>query len=161
LADANYVNGWNGFGISSTANFDVAPFGEFGFLMRHDGQFVAFTNGAVASVGALTFNPYSSILQVNAEFDEVAGNVTVTYNAFALADFAFLGSQNMGTFDVGFADGDRFIDFRQVADSVTAPSGISTYYENILIETIPEPATMGLFALIGGGMLWIRKRFAR
>ncbi len=24
---------------------------------------------------------------------------------------------------------------------------------------IPEPATMGLFALIGGGMLWIRKRF--
>jgi len=24
---------------------------------------------------------------------------------------------------------------------------------------IPEPATMGLFALLGGGMLWIRKRF--
>jgi len=24
---------------------------------------------------------------------------------------------------------------------------------------IPEPATLGLFALVGGGMLWIRKRF--
>ena len=26
-------------------------------------------------------------------------------------------------------------------------------------NVIPEPATFGLVALLGGGMLWIRKRF--
>ncbi|RKX34512.1 MAG: hypothetical protein DRP64_20010, partial [Verrucomicrobia bacterium] len=30
---------------------------------------------------------------------------------------------------------------------------------DVTITPIPEPATLGLFGLIGGSMLWIRKRF--
>ncbi len=34
-----------------------------------------------------------------------------------------------------------------------------TYIDNVVLEAIPEPATMGLFGLLGGSILWIRKRF--
>ncbi len=34
-----------------------------------------------------------------------------------------------------------------------------TTFDDMEIVAIPEPATLGLFALLGGGMLWIRKRF--
>ena len=39
-------------------------------------------------------------------------------------------------------------------DVVTKDGG-----EVLQATVIPEPATMGLFALMGGGMLWIRCRF--
>jgi len=32
-------------------------------------------------------------------------------------------------------------------------------YESGITTVIPEPATLGLVALMGGGMLFIRKRF--
>ncbi len=42
---------------------------------------------------------------------------------------------------------------------------VSMSYESVADETtitgvIPEPATLGMVSLIGGGILWIRKRFA-
>jgi len=32
------------------------------------------------------------------------------------------------------------------------------FVDNVTLDVIPEPATLGLFGLIGGGMLWVRKR---
>ncbi len=32
-------------------------------------------------------------------------------------------------------------------------------WDETVVSAIPEPATLGLFGLLGGGMLWIRKRF--
>jgi len=39
-------------------------------------------------------------------------------------------------------------------------SGIDAVAIAYLPAPIPEPATLGLFGLLGGGMLWFRKRFA-
>ena len=38
-------------------------------------------------------------------------------------------------------------------------TGGGFYVDNFDMQVVPEPATMGLFAVLGGAMLWIRKRF--
>jgi hypothetical protein len=38
-------------------------------------------------------------------------------------------------------------------------AGNGSYFDDLTVTVIPEPATLGLVALLGGGMLWIRKRF--
>jgi len=52
--------------------------------------------------------------------------------------------------DAGF-DGSQIQIFLQGAGG--------TYVDNVDLVAVPEPATLGLFGLLGGGMLWIRKRF--
>ncbi|MEN8254445.1 MAG: PEP-CTERM sorting domain-containing protein [Verrucomicrobiota bacterium] len=66
-------------------------------------------------------------------------------------------------------DGDRSGDLLYVASLgyITAYGGSGTVladYDNInpgqtTLYAIPEPATLGLVGLMGGGLLWIRKRF--
>jgi len=57
----------------------------------------------------------------------------VTYTADALGRISVLfGEENAGTKAVG----------------------------GLIVETVPEPATVGLFALFGGGIFWIRRRIA-
>jgi hypothetical protein len=34
-----------------------------------------------------------------------------------------------------------------------------THIDDVSITAIPEPATLGMVAMLGGGILWIRKRF--
>ncbi|RKX46911.1 MAG: hypothetical protein DRP64_02535 [Verrucomicrobia bacterium] len=41
---------------------------------------------------------------------------------------------------------------------ITGASLSDVYFDGTDTYVIPEPATLGLFALIGGGMVWIRKR---
>lgn len=76
----------------------------------------------------------------------------------SLGGFSGAGVMNEGAWSIGrgafnggavdFADG--IIDEVRISDHVVAPSEFIA---------VPEPATLGMFALIGGGMLWIRKRF--
>jgi len=78
-------------------------------------------------------------------------------NAVLFTDGASLGGYNQswnvgrGTWDgnpVDYLNG--FVDEVRISDNVVAPNDFIA---------VPEPATLGLFGLIGGGMLWIRKRF--
>lgn len=38
-------------------------------------------------------------------------------------------------------------------------AGNGSYFDDLSVTVVPEPATLGLFGLLGGAMLWIRKRF--
>lgn len=42
----------------------------------------------------------------------------------------------------------------------TGAPGWSAGHDNFSLEVIPEPVTLGLVGLMGGGLLWVRKRFA-
>ena len=87
-------------------------------------------------------------------------NVEVTYDLGTdLADFSWTyGTTSGGTNGIAITDG--------TADSVrqayqpsnmTATDSISTDY--LRVESIPEPATLGLLGLMGGAMIFIRRRF--
>jgi len=38
-------------------------------------------------------------------------------------------------------------------------AGNGSYFDDLSVTVIPEPATLGMVVLLGGGMIWIRKRF--
>jgi len=57
---------------------------------------------------------------------------------------------------VSFGDGDTFWLRRE---NLNAAADGAYQLGAVSFEVIPEPATLGLFALLGGGMLWVRNRF--
>jgi len=63
------------------------------------------------------------------------------------------------------ADGDHTggLDWMIGAGLITGDAGVDAVYDigtgKTTLSVIPEPATLSLVALLGGGMLWIRKRF--
>ncbi|MEN8254566.1 MAG: PEP-CTERM sorting domain-containing protein [Verrucomicrobiota bacterium] len=76
----------------------------------------------------------------------------------SLGGFSGAGVMNGGSWSIGrgawnggavdFING--VVDEVRISDGALAPSEFMA---------VPEPATLGLFGLIGGGMLWVRKRF--
>ena len=151
--------GWYGFGVSSSGTSADAPFGEFGLIVRPDGNVTFFNGGAAAGGDAADVNPFSSIINYRMVIDEAAQTATVSYDAFD-GTLALLGSQTLATVSgLTFTDPDtRTLDYRVWADDAVDAT-IYTYLENNSIDTIPEPATLGTFALFGAGMMWVRKRF--
>jgi len=143
--DAGNWGGWAGLFIGSTRGFGT----ELGVLFRPDGNwsvFNGFTEIGTGNAGDLAGE--DAIYFVNATFDEVANTVSLSQDAF-----------DMGTYPMTFAGGSRFVQFRSHFDGGNGTSTIiEALQDDIQIEVIPEPATLGLFALIGGGMIWIRKR---
>ncbi|OUX37890.1 MAG: hypothetical protein CBE26_02255 [Kiritimatiellaceae bacterium TMED266] len=51
------------------------------------------------------------------------------------------------------------IDRYQVVFQQAASAEDSIDIDYISVETIPEPATMGMLAAMGGGLMWLRRRF--
>jgi len=98
--------------------------------------------------------------------------------AFILYDWLDAGGASLGNGSSAYDNSSPdYADFVWVSRSVigTAPAGAvqamvralaympndngtsGIWFDNV--EAIPEPATMGLFGLMGGGLLWVRKRF--
>lgn len=48
--------------------------------------------------------------------------------------------------------------FLRVWDTATTTGEVIGYMDNINMEVVPEPATLGLIALFGGGIMFIRRR---
>ncbi len=62
-----------------------------------------------------------------------------------------------GTDSVTFGDGGTFW-LRRVNQNGASDGAYQL--GAVTFDVVPEPATLGLFGLLGGGMLWIRKRFS-
>lgn len=92
-------------------------------------------NGAAVTVASGTMAIY------NSDFNLPDFDVDLT----TLADND-LGAGGTATFRLSFAGGN-------------GSSGQNTYLDNVGISAVPEPATLGLVALFGGGLLFIRRRF--
>ena len=140
----NWTGGWSGFGVSS-ASGDIVPFGDFGVIIRPDNAVSIFTNGVYSHNVSASHNPFDHILKFKATFNETYGNVTVAYDAFDAATTNYLGTGLIGTISFNFSSGDRYVDVRVVADSVSAPDATDAYYDGIRIETTPGSAPEYLF----------------
>jgi len=83
---------------------------------------------------------------------------SIAYGGFAGGISAVLVDSD-GNAHLGKADGMIGVD---IVGSGVVYDGSSWYAAAAvteIVEVIPEPATLGLFALVGGGMMWMRKRF--
>ncbi|RKX47690.1 MAG: hypothetical protein DRP64_00355 [Verrucomicrobia bacterium] len=119
-----------------------------------NGRLDIWINGAEVTVGAPIFGLGLSgrdyVYTLN--FDEVAQTVNavaeVSGNTYDLGIYSIAGV---------FGSGSRFIEKKNYL-----PGGATStdwYVDNLTVDVIPEPATLGMVALLGGGILWIRKRF--
>ncbi len=116
-----------------------------------NGRLDLWVNGA--EVGTLFGLGITSIdYTYTLNFDEVAQTVQGVAAAAG-------NTYDLGTYSIAgvFGSGDRYIEKR----NYVAGGGAATdsYVSNLTVDVIPEPATLGLFAMVGGGMLWMRKRF--
>lgn len=145
-------DGWAGFSVGSTA----ANAGGPGLTVELYGTSVYRVYVDGTQVGAVAMGPeiWDVTYNLTTTFDEVAGTAQITYS-----DGGTIGTVDFGTYNVNFADSSRFVELKN--SMVTGGgAGVADWrVDNLMIETIPEPATLGLVSLLGGGLLWIRKRF--
>jgi len=142
--------GWAGVFVGNARGFGT----EFGAIFRPDGAYSIFVGGSEVGTGAAgDLIGEGTTYNMDIDFDEVAGTVSLSQQISDLSSPAF----DLGTYALSFAGSSRYVQYRTHFDG--GSSGLlETLQDDILIEVVPEPATLGLFALIGGGMLWIRKR---
>ena len=150
--------GWAGFGLSTTEQPNNAPFGELGIFFRPAQANIAIDNFGGFQTVATTHDPFTSIMDYQLVVNEATGMANLSYDAFSPTTLALLGSEDLGSFAITLpAGGLRGIDFAMHADSGTDAAG-TLYLDDIVIETIPEPATFGLVAAFGGAMVFIRRK---
>lgn len=91
------------------------------------------------------------------DFVDVAGTETINITSTMTAG----GEDTVVSTSVAAADytGDYFGFVNRARDSVSRPWTVS--YEDFDIQVVPEPATFGLVAVMGGAMIFIRRRFKR
>jgi len=135
--------GWAGLFVGETGGFGA----DFGLILRPDGAYSVFNGGAEIAVGgAGALEGDDALYTTSVTFNEALNTVSLSQNG---VEFENLALTLNGT--------GRIVQFRTHIDGPPT-AVVDVFRDNLLIETIPEPATLGLFALIGGGMLWIRKR---
>jgi len=148
--------GWNSL---ATWDFTLADGGGNGTLVNNGGTIHAYGNwfnvAAWGGTALVQLNAGHLIVEGSELHVGAGGVIDLAGGTFAIAgsrlgDLAGLidsggltsyGNNYAGNYAAGFA-----------WDEVTNP-GYTT------ITAIPEPATLSMVALLGGGMLWIRKRF--
>ena len=152
--DASVGNsGWTGFGVGNPANTPIDAGTALGINIFASGAAQVWANGALAGSPVIP-NPISGqVYDLTTTFDEVAGTAQITYTD------GLSGIFDMGTYAVSFVDGSRFVELKNNVSSATGDGIVDWRIDNLTIETIPEPATLGMLALMGGGILWVRKRF--
>ena len=164
ITSGSFNDGWFGFGLGTSTYPSGAPSGEFGMLTRPTGEVTIFQNGggSIFSAGTVTWNSFSSVIRYHMLVDEINNQLTVGYDAFDPSNLAYLGSEIIVTTPTTLDAGDRILNWAINADDASNAT-ISTYIEDVKIEieVIPEPATFGLFALMGGGLLFIRRNFKK
>jgi hypothetical protein len=117
---------------------------------------------AISSItGAVQFNMLaggSGDVTVDGVENNVFSVNFETGNAGSFTLGSKFGGNAGGVWEFAVANG--FISIDGVAETDLANYSITSSGGNdTTISVIPEPATLGMVALLGGGILWIRKRF--
>ncbi|WP_372807411.1 PEP-CTERM sorting domain-containing protein [Pontiella sp.] len=97
----------------------------------------------------------------SADFDtskDAHFDISVTSTGWSVYNLKADGSTFGQTTTLATYDGGTYSELAYV--SVTGESSSAGgYFDNLTIEAIPEPATLGLVIAMGGGILWIRRMF--
>ncbi len=124
---------------------------------------VGSTDLALSSDGTL-FATMTGDGQLNSvTFDSASGFTQTGYMGMGGASTVFVDSED----NIHLGKGDGMIeilydDSQDIHSAITFGDFGGTYGSvSAMVEVIPEPSTFGLFGLIGGGMLWFRKRSRR
>ena len=145
-------DGWSGFAIGNPADTPNGGGTAFGMNIRQSGGIAVWSYGNVVGNPNLS-TPATADYTLDVDVDEIAGTIHATFTDAN-------GASDLGTYNIAFTDSSRFFEFRNLTADGTADGFVDFRVDNVMIETIPEPATLGLMALLGGGILWIRKRFS-
>jgi hypothetical protein len=148
-------------GQGDTAELNITTGGELtvsGFLYVGNSHVGTLTmTGGTLDVGNLRFVNSGQAGHI----DLHGGTINATAMNFDGTGLSTIDVQGDGVLITG-GDQTAAMDFLISEGWITGGAGLASTYDggsNTTTLAIPEPATMGLFVLIGGGMLWIRKRF--
>lgn len=99
---------------------------------------------------------YVSDLTISLSGGDIVGAITQTIDSIDYAGVGYIAS----AFDLSsFADigaGDYTL---SVTENDMVGGGAYAVFDGVTLEAIPEPATLGMVALFGGGILIIRRKF--
>ena len=110
----------------------------------------------VMEVYGTSSDPYrDAVLRGNVTLDTLAGFSANVGDSFNL----IWSANNIETNSMTFVDLSSGYEFDwSIVDNV-AVDGTAGTGKMLVASVIPEPATLGMFAFIGGAMLWIRRKF--
>ncbi|VGO22445.1 PEP-CTERM sorting domain-containing protein [Pontiella sulfatireligans] len=136
------------FGIPNVTDDDQVNFGAWHFSGVSSGNGVSVD----MQKNAVDFDPDFTPAGIAGATQLLGGNQQLTATG-AFSDTFTLGSVGAGDY--------IFIAWTSTSDDTEAPSTQLPKFavDNIVLETIPEPATLGLIAAFGGGIMFIRRRF--
>lgn len=176
-ADQNWGYAWNPTGSGGVNHFGLAA----GFTSVSDGS-IAYGAGHSAHY----FGIWQNVTAAGSGVADGTQDYKLTFDAYqssAIAGGAWLVAKiqmldgvggymeaSMGA--VGTPSGLPADSWQPVELTMTANAGFDgsqiqvflqgaggTYIDNVDLVAIPEPATLGMVVLLGGGILWIRSRF--
>jgi len=147
-------SGWTGFAVGNPANAVGGLNNGFGMLLRAGGGYEVYGRGAnIGSgnlgIGGISGTPYL----LTATFNEALQTVSVTFET-ASTNVA------VGTYSTDFADGSRFFELKSTVAGNAAFDGtkvVDWRVDDLTIQVIPEPASLGLFLISGAGALMVRR----
>jgi hypothetical protein len=133
-----------------------------------NGNFNQFEASVFFQTGKIYAMDASSGLKLNIEIGDYAAN---TWYSFDLVmDTAndtydvYMNSVLVGD-NFGFRNGTQSLDLDKItfwSSGVGTPNNTAGYLDNItLVTVVPEPTATALITLLGGGLLFIRRRFSR
>jgi len=153
------ADNWQAFAIGDTsADGPNGASADFGILLRLDGGWQAFLDGAAVANGGgsgiVPGLPYS----IDFDFDETIASPTVTATVNATLGAVVLGTLPIDALNPGtaFESGGRFFELKVFQGANGAL--LDTRLDNFQIEVIPEPASLALLTLASISCLAIRRK---
>ncbi|VGO13312.1 hypothetical protein PDESU_01868 [Pontiella desulfatans] len=130
-----------------------------GFFLRNDRDGLVKINGtddATANAGEGVWQHFT----INFTLDGTDGLYDVAYAITNLESGSEILSSTLLDQNAGANLADGLVSglFVEISDP-NNPILYQGYVDNIVVDAVPEPATLGIVAFAGGAMLWIRRRF--
>jgi hypothetical protein len=145
-------SGYTGFAVGNPADTTSGAGNGVSFQIAPTGGWTLYSAGSLVGSGNLGEVTYYNNYTVTGTFDEALGTA-----AFSVYFETSMNTVDTGSFAVSFADDGRFFELRNHLNTTTADGVVDAVFDNLKIETIPEPATLGMMGIAAFGILMVRR----